>query len=130
MVTTVSGFRSGLVWAFVAGLTANLLVREPLGTIPLELLIVAVAVAGGERLFGRLSWAYPVAAAFVGSIFVDAISLGVLQLVDPPLAGGLPLQRVLGAAFFNAAIAATVVLPIRALAARPGGDEKPGILSA
>lgn len=124
-VTVVRGFGPGVAWAFVAGLTANLLTREPLGSIPLGLLLVAVAVAGGSRLFGRLSWAYPVAAVALGSVVVDAISLAVLLMVDPPVSGALPLQRVAGAALLNAVIAAIVILPARAVGERAGGDEKP-----
>ena len=99
-VTVVKGFGPGVAWAFVAGLTANLLTREPLGSIPLGLLVVVASVAGGARLFGRLSWAFPVAAVALGSIVVDAISLGVLQMVDPPLSGGPPLPRILPALRF------------------------------
>jgi len=124
-VTVVRGFGPGVAWAFVAGLTANLLTREPLGSIPLGLLLVAVAVAGGSRLFGRLSWAYPVAAVALGSVVVDAISLAVLLMVDPPVSGALPLQRVAGAALLNAVIAAIVILPARAVVERAGADEKP-----
>lgn len=125
VVTVVGGFGSGVVWAFVAGLTANLLIREPLGSVPLGLLVVTAATAGGERLFGRLSWAYPVAAVGAGSIVVDAISLGVMRMVDLPLSGSFPVQRILAAALLNAAIAAIVILPARMLAARTGQDEKP-----
>jgi rod shape-determining protein MreD len=124
-VTVVRGFGPGVAWAFVAGLTANLLTREPLGSIPLGLLVVAAATAGGERLFGRLSWAYPVAAVALGSIAVDAISLGVLLMVDPPLSGGIPLPRIAAAALLNAVIAAIVILPTRLLAERAGVGEKP-----
>jgi rod shape-determining protein MreD len=124
-VTVVRGFGPGVAWAFVAGLTANLLTREPLGSIPLGLLVVAAATAGGERLFGRLSWAYPVAAVALGSIVVDAISLGVLQMVDPPLSGTIPLPRIAAAALLNAVVAAIVILPTRLLAERAGVGEKP-----
>jgi rod shape-determining protein MreD len=125
LVTVVRGFGPGVAWAFIGGLTANLLTREPLGSIPLGLLLVAAAVAGGERLFGRLSWGYPVAAVGIGSVMVDAISLGVMQMVDPPAAGQLPLQRILAAALLNAAIAAIVILPARLLVGRGIVDEKP-----
>lgn len=125
MVTVVRGIGSGVGWAFVAGLTANLLIREPLGSVPLGLLVVAACVSGGERLFGRLSWAYPVAAVAIGSIVVDAIGLGVMKMVDLPLTGGLPVQRILAAALLNAAIAAIVILPTRVLVARTGGNETP-----
>lgn len=123
LAASLGGLGTGVTWAFVAGLTANLLVREPLGSIPLGLLLVAAAVAGGDRLFGRLAWAYPVAAVFVGSIFVDALSLGILRLVDEPLAAGFPLQRIISAALLNTSIVAIVALPSRLIASRNAPDE-------
>jgi len=125
LVTVIRGFGPGVAWAFVGGLTANLLTRDPLGSVPLGLLLVAAAVAGGERLFGRLSWGYPVAAVAIGSVVVDVISLGVMQMVDPPAAGHLPLQRIISAALLNAVIAAIVILPARVLVERASVDEKP-----
>jgi rod shape-determining protein MreD len=125
LVTVARGFGPGVAWAFIAGLTANLLTRAPLGSIPLGLLVVVASVAGGLRLFGRLSWAYPVAAIGLGSIVVDAISLGLMQMVDPPLAGGLPMQRILAAALLNAVIAAVAIVPLRMLALRTGVDGTP-----
>jgi rod shape-determining protein MreD len=124
LVTVIKGFGPGVAWAFIGGLTANLLTREPLGSIPLGLLLVAAAVAGGERLFGRLSWGYPVAAVGIGSVIVDAISLAVMQMVDPPAASQLPLQRILAAGLLNAVIAAIVILPARVLVGRGIVDEK------
>ena len=50
------------MWAFTAGLTANLLVGDPLGSIPLAMLLVAILVAGGARLLGRVGWIYPIVA--------------------------------------------------------------------
>lgn len=125
LVTVIRGFGPGVTWAFVGGLTANLLTREPLGSVPLGLLVVVAAVAGGERLFGRLAWAYPVAAVAIGSIVVDAISLGVMRMVDLPAAGPFPIQRILAAALLNAVIAAIAILPTRMLALRSAADEKP-----
>ena len=34
------------------------------------------SVAGGERLFGRLSWAYPLASVAIGSVLVEVIEPG------------------------------------------------------
>jgi len=121
LVTVMSGFGPGVAWAFVGGLTANLLIRDPLGSLPLALLVVAAAVTGGERLFGRLSWGYPLASVAIGSVVVDAITLGILQMVDLPLAGGFPIQRVIAAALLNTAIAAIVLLPTRVILTRAGG---------
>jgi len=123
LVTVLTGLGGGVAWAFVGGLTANLLVREPLGSLPLALLVVAAAVAGGERLFGRLSWGYPLASVAVGSLIVDTISVGILQMVDLPLAGGFPMQRVIAAALLNTAIAAIVLFPTRVLLSRAGAAE-------
>jgi rod shape-determining protein MreD len=120
MVTVLSGFGPGVAWAFVGGLTANLLIREPLGSLPLALLLVAAAVAAGERLFGRLSWGYPLVSVAVGSIVVDTMSLGILQMVDPPLAGGFPMQTIVASAALNTAIAAISLVPTRILLTRAG----------
>jgi rod shape-determining protein MreD len=123
LVTVLNGFGPGVAWAFVGGLTANLLIREPLGSIPLGLLVVAAAVAAGERLFGRASWAYPLASVAIGSIVVDTLSLGILQMVDLPLAGGFPMQTIIASALLNTAVAAICLVPTRILLARAGGAE-------
>ncbi len=123
LVTAIRGFGPGVAWAFVGGLTANLLTRDPLGSIPLGLLVVAALVAGGRRLLGGLAWAYPIAAVAMGSLVVDAFSLGALHMVDAPVAGGLPVGRILAAALLNAVIAGIVVIPMRMLALRAGADE-------
>ena len=96
LVTVLAGFQAGITWAFVAGLTANLLVGEPLGTVPLAMLIVAALAAGGARVFGRLTWIYPVLAAFAGSIVADLVALGIAQLVGDVGIGGLPVDLMLG----------------------------------
>jgi rod shape-determining protein MreD len=124
LVTVLQGPGPGVMWAFVGGVTANLLVREPLGSIPLGLLLVAAAVAAGERLFGRLTWGYPLAAVAIGSLAVDGLGLWILHLVDPPLAGGLPVQRIVAAALLNTIIAAAALLPARLLLARTSAAER------
>jgi rod shape-determining protein MreD len=125
LVTAVIGFLPGITWAFVAGLTANLLVGEPLGSVPLTMLIVAVLTAGGGRLIGRMVWIYPVLAAFAGSIVADVATLGINQLVSDAAIIGLPIGVILGAALLNAAIAALLVYPIRAAIGRWAADELP-----
>ena len=123
LVTVLQGFGPGVAWAFLGGLTANLLIRDPLGSLPLALLVVAAAVAGAERLFGRLSWGFPLVSVAVGSVIVDTLSLGILRMVDLPLAGEFPTQRIVAAALLNTAIAAIALLPTRILLARAGAAD-------
>lgn len=125
LVTITRGFGPGVAWAFVAGLSANLLVREPLGSIPLALLILVVIVAGGERVFGRMPWVYPVVAVFIGSLFADLVALGVLRLVDLPLQGGIPFDLLLPAAALNAALAGLALYPTRLLLQRLDVPDQP-----
>jgi rod shape-determining protein MreD len=125
LVTTLFGFLPGATWAFVAGLTVNLLVGEPLGSVPLALLAVATLVAGGQRLFGRLVWIYPVLAAFVGSVVADVIGLVLLQLLAEPGQAGFPMQLIVPAAVLNAALVAVLVFPVRALTERYAPEERP-----
>lgn len=125
LVTCLLGFLPGITWAFIAGLTANLLVGEPLGSIPLAMLVVAALVAGGARLFGRLTWVYPVIAAFVGSIVADLLGLGITTLVGQASVGGIPIDLVLAAAVLNAALTAILLVPARMIVRRWPPDESP-----
>ena len=125
LVTLLVGFLPGMIWAFTAGLTANLLVGAPLGSIPLAMLLVAVVVAGGARVLGRVGWIYPIAATFVSSILVDTISLGVSQLVTDAAPTAVPIDLILAAATLNAAIAALLLYPARLVARRYVAEEAP-----
>lgn len=123
LVTAVAGFGPGITWAFVAGLTANLLVGEPLGSVPLAMLIVAAGVAGLGRVMGRWTWAHPVLAAAAGSMVADVVSLGVGQLVGGADVGTLPLGIMLRAAALNAGLVAVALYPARVAMARWAPDE-------
>lgn len=123
LVTTIFGFLPGVTWAFVAGLTANLLVGEPLGAVPLAMLLAAAAVAGGSRVFGRLVWIYPIVAAFVASVIADVVSLMLGRLVADAAPGPPPIDLILAAAVLNAALVALLLLPARVATARYVPDE-------
>lgn len=125
LVATYFGFGAGITWAFVAGVVANLLIPEPLGSIPLALLIVVVIVSAGSRLVGRAVWPYPIAAAFVGSIAADLVSLAALSLVGGSRGASVPFQLVLPAAVLNAAITALLLIPMRLLLLRYRPEDKP-----
>jgi rod shape-determining protein MreD len=123
LVTCVGGFLPGITWAFVAGLTANLLVSDPLGSIPLGLLIVAALTAGGARVLGQAVWVYPILAIVIGSVVADLITLGLGQLVGDASIGTVPTELLLGAAALNAVVGAILLGPARLIAARYLPDE-------
>jgi rod shape-determining protein MreD len=125
LVTCRFGMLAGATWAFIGGLTANLLVTQPLGIIPLSLLIVAAAVAGGNRLFGGLVWLYPILAALLGSALSDTVRILVAGLVDDPGAVMLPAELIAPAAVLNAAIVALLLYPVRTLTDRYAPEERP-----
>lgn len=125
LVTALAGFGSGVIWAFAGGLTANLLTHEPLGAVPLSLLLVSAMVAGGDRLFGRLVWVYPILAAFAGSILADLVILGVFRLMTDAPTLGIPIDLVLPAAVLNAALTGVLLYPSRLLARRLVLEERP-----
>jgi cell shape-determining protein MreD len=118
LVAASLGFAPGVTWAFLAGLTANLLSGEPLGSIPLSLLAASALASSAAPLLGRLPLAYPVVAVFFGSIVADGITILVSQLLAGGDWPGLPLQIVVAAAAVNAALAALVIIPIRLLQRR------------
>jgi rod shape-determining protein MreD len=125
LVTCLFGFMPGITWAFAAGLTANLLVGEPLGSVPLMLLVVAAIVAGGSRAFGGLVWIYPVAAAFLGSVIADLGSLAIAQLVADAAAATPPFDVILPAAALNAGIVGLLQFPARMAVARYAPGDAP-----
>lgn len=125
LVTTSFGFEMGIAWAFIAGLVANVLIPEPLGSLPLALLVVAVIVGAGARALGRLVWIYPVLAAFVGSVVGDLVSLAALSFVAGSVRMTVPLQLIVPAAVLNAALTGLLLVPMRALSHRIGPEHRP-----
>jgi rod shape-determining protein MreD len=123
LVTCLGGFLPGITWAFIAGLTANLLVSDALGSIPLVLLVVAALTAGGARILGQAVWIYPVLAVAIGSLVADLMTLGLAQLVGDASVGTVPTDLLLAAAALNAVVGAILLGPARWIAARYVADE-------
>jgi cell shape-determining protein MreD len=123
LVTCLFGFLPGIVWAFAAGLTANLLVGDPLGSLPLTMLAVAALVAGGAKAFGGLVWVYPILAAIAGSMVADVLGQAIFALVADPVQPGVPIELITPAAVLNGAIVALLLVPARAIAARYSVEE-------
>ncbi|HJT64084.1 MAG TPA: hypothetical protein VJ839_04870 [Candidatus Limnocylindria bacterium] len=124
-VTALFGLGAGATWAFVGGLTANLLTTDPLGLVPLGLLLVAGLVA----LLGRPLGRRPVVLAFVGGLagsaaldLADGLILA-LQGGSAPGTGiaGMTLL-VLPTAMANGILAAAIFLAVRAAAGRIGSE--------
>ena len=123
LVTTLGGFLPGITWAFAAGLTANLLVGDALGSVPLAMLIVAALTAGGGRLLGRMVWIYPILAVFAGSVVADLVSLAIGQLVADAVVSSLPFDLIVAAAVLNAAVCGLLLYPARLASERWATDE-------
>ncbi len=79
-VTALLGLGAGAMWAFIGGLTANLLTTDALGTIPLGLLLVAGMVTLLSRVLGRHAAALTLLGGVAGSMVLDALAIGVLVL--------------------------------------------------
>jgi hypothetical protein len=118
LVATSVGFAPGVTWAFVAGLTANVLGGDALGSIPLSLLAAVGVAAVASPLLGRVPFVWGLVAVFAGSLVADAVMLLIQERPGGDAWPDVPLQIVLTAAAVNAGIAALVLVPARLLARR------------
>jgi cell shape-determining protein MreD len=121
--TALFGLGTGAVWAFVAGLTANLLTTDPLGTLPLGLLLVAAMVAAVGRGVGRTGPLLALFGGLVGSFLLDVVGLGGVLLEG----GSLPISQVpelarliIPTAVVNGALAVALFLATRMIVGRFG----------
>jgi cell shape-determining protein MreD len=125
-VTALLGLGAGAVWAFVGGLTANLLTTDPLGTIPLGLLLVAGLVALLSRPLAPRGLLVAFVGGFLGSALLDALAAASLVLEGTtPLGGGGPgtlVAVVAPTALVNGALAAAFFVAGRALVGRFAAD--------
>jgi cell shape-determining protein MreD len=126
-VTALLGLGTGAVWAFVGGLTVNLLTTDPLGSVPLGLLLVAGLLTGASRLVGRSGAPLALLGGVIGSLLVDLVGLTVLVVV-----GGAPLPQpgslaglLLPTAAVNGLLAALVFVAARAAFSRFGLEPSP-----
>jgi cell shape-determining protein MreD len=120
--TALAGLETGVTWAFVGGLTVNLLTTDPLGSIPLGLLLVVSLVAAIGRLVGRHGALVALLAGAVGSLVVDLVGMVVLVLVggasvsQPATLFGLLIPT----AAVNAVLAVVLFVAARAALSRFG----------
>lgn len=124
LASATSDLPPAAAWAFVAGLTANLIVPEPLGSIPLTMLLIAAPVALLRRWFGGSRWLFPITAALAGSILADLVGLLIFSLVAGPAQSAIPLRVLAFAAVLNAVITAVLLVPLRMWVLRDAADPR------
>jgi cell shape-determining protein MreD len=124
-VTLAFGLGPGATWAFVGGLTANLLTTDPLGTIPLGLLAVAGLTTLAARGLGRANLPLALVAGALGSLVLDVASFAGVLLQGgagvPPDLRGIVLA-VLPTAILNGALAGGLFILARAVSSRFGRE--------
>ena len=124
-VTALLGLGSGSIWAFLGGLTANLLTSDPLGSLPLGLLLAAATVAGLVRVIERSPAAAVLVGGFSGSLVVDVTALAVLAFggsAGLAISGTSLASLLLPSALVNAALAGAVWYGLRAVLLRVGRE--------
>jgi rod shape-determining protein MreD len=124
-VAMVLGFESGVTWAFVGGVTLDLLLPgRPLGSSALALLLVT----GAALLVARVLWpprlVFVVGTAFVLSFVYQMLLLGLLTLTDGVGVPGIALPELVAIGLLNAVIAGLSVPVLRALELRFGEQER------
>ena len=85
---------AGALWAFIGGLTANLLTTDALGTIPLGLLLVVGMVTVLDRALGRHTALLALLGGAAGSVLLDLVGVGLLVLQGGTGAALRPLDLV------------------------------------
>ena len=124
-VAMLLGFESGMTWAFVGGVTLDLLLPgRALGSSALALLIVT----GVALLVARTLWP-PRLLAIAGTAFVlsfgyQLMGLGLLSFTAGVGLGSLSLPDLVAIGILNAIIAGVAVPIIRALDLRFGETER------
>ena len=124
-VTALLGLGSGAMWAFLGGLTSNLLTSDPLGSLPLGLLLAAAAVAVLVRLIERPPAAAVFLGGFSGSLVVDVVGLAVLAFTGSASMALSPASFVsllVPSALVNAVLALAVWYGLRAVLTRVGQE--------
>ena len=124
-VAMVLGFESGMTWAFVGGVTLDLLLPgRALGSTALTLVLVTAAAL----LVARATWpprfVVIAATAFVLTLAYQVILLGLLALTSDVAFAGLSLADLVLIGISNLAIAAVTVVAVRALELRFGEPER------
>ena len=124
-VAMVLGFESGVTWAFVGGVSLDLLLPgRALGSSALTLLLVGAAALLVARVLWPPRLIFVAGTAFVLTFAYQAIVLGLLALVQGAGAAGVSLADLAVMGLLNALIAGAAVPVLRALDLRFGEPER------
>jgi rod shape-determining protein MreD len=124
-VAMVLGFESGMTWAFVGGVTLDLLLPgRALGSSALTLVLITAAALLAARAVWPPRLAIVTAVTFVLTFPYQLMLVALLTLTAGVVFAGLSIGELLAIAFLNALIAAIAVVVIRALDLRFGEPER------
>ena len=109
-------------WAFIGGLTANLLTTDALGTIPLGLLLVVGMVTVLDRALGRRTALLALLGGAAGSVLLDVVGVGVLGGTGAALRPLDLVPLLVPSALVNGVLAVVLFLVARAAMNRLGRE--------
>jgi rod shape-determining protein MreD len=124
--TVVAGIDTGLVWAFLGGITIDLLAPRPLGSTAFTLLLVVGAAALLSRATTRGRYIAPIAIVFVLSIVSSGIFSVVYAALRSPINLTDPAHVLLPAAVYDAVLAALIGPLAIAIRARREEEDRIG----
>ena len=101
-----SGFEAGLVWAFVGGLTLDILTQRPLGSSAFALLVAIGAASIVGSLFGRVRIVAPIVATAVASVIYSMLSLAAVSMLSPATLSSVSAEGVVGSMLYDTVLAA------------------------
>jgi len=124
-VAMTLGFESGMTWAFVGGVTLDLLLPgRVLGASALSLVLVTGVALLVARAFWPPRLVVVATTTFVLAFVYHALGLGLLAFSDGVGLGGISLPELLAIATLDAIAAGLAVPVIRALDLRFGEAER------
>jgi len=124
-VAMVLGFESGMTWAFVGGVSLDLLLPgQVLGSTALTLVLLVAAASLVARVLWPPRLAFIAATTVVLTLAYHLILQAVLSLTSGSAFTGLSASELVVIALLNGAIAGIAVPAIRALDLRFGEQER------
>jgi rod shape-determining protein MreD len=108
VVTVAIGLEAGLIWAFVGGLTLDVLAQRPLGSTAFALLLCMGATAVLSRLFNHLRPIVPILATALLSLVYSMILYVAFNALQSPIPVADPIAALFPGAVYDVVLAALV----------------------